>query len=41
MKSEADSSSLGTKPFARASGILATVLQTLLEKRFFHRVFVL
>ena len=35
MKSEADSSSLGRKPFARASGMLATVLQMLLEKRFF------
>ena len=34
MKSEADGSSL-EKPFAQASGILATVLQTLVEKRFF------
>ena len=32
MKSEADSSSLGREPFARASGMLATVSQTLLEK---------
>ena len=35
MKSEADSNSLGREPFARASGMLATVSQTLLEKRFF------
>ena len=40
MKSEADSSSLGREPFARASGMLATVSQTLLEKRFFHTVLV-
>ena len=41
MKNEADSSSLGRKPFARASGVLATILQTLLGKHVFHKVFVL